>query len=396
MKIVELKSENVKRLKAVTIKPDGSLVVIGGDNANGKTSVLDSIMCALGGKREICERPVRTGEKKATVRLDLGKYVVTRTMTAAGGGTLTVKGKDGGKYGQAKLNDLVGPLIDPLKFAGMERRTQLETLKALVGMDFAPADAERKRLYDERTEANRERDRARAECDAVPYDPDLPTKEVSFSELAGEMEQKRKENVGIAELEHRRDGALARIEEIEREFEQLNAEVTSINTELLAHQAHNLDGLLAEIEGIEEANKAALGNAEARQHLAAAEAAGAESKRLTAEIEAIDYEKARTLAAAKFPVPGLSFGDDGVLFNGLPFDQASSAERLRVSVAMGLAMNPRLKVLLIRDGSLLDEDSLRMVAEMAEEAGGQVWLERVGKGDECQIIIEDGMIEERE
>ena len=55
-------------------------------------------------------------------------------------------------------------------------------------------------------------------------------------------------------------------------------------------------------------------------------------------------------------------------------------------------MNPKLKILLIRDGSLLDEDNLKMVAEMAEEEGGQLWLERVGEGKECQVIIEDGRI----
>ena len=68
------------------------------------------------------------------------------------------------------------------------------------------------------------------------------------------------------------------------------------------------------------------------------------------------------------------------------------AEKLRVSVAMGLAMNPKLNVLLIRDGSLLDADNLEMVARMAEVADAQVWIERVGDGAECQVIIENGKI----
>jgi hypothetical protein len=81
-----------------------------------------------------------------------------------------------------------------------------------------------------------------------------------------------------------------------------------------------------------------------------------------------------------------------VTLNGLPLEQASSAEQLRASVAIGLAMHPKLKVLLVRDGSLLDEQSLAMVAKMAEQAGGQVWLERVSKGAECSLVIEDGMV----
>jgi len=108
------------------------------------------------------------------------------------------------------------------------------------------------------------------------------------------------------------------------------------------------------------------------------------------------FIKAQTkaqLAAAKFPVEGLSFDEAGVLFNGIPFPQASAAEKLRVSVAMGIAMNPEFKVMLIRDGSLLDETNLATVAKMAAKSGAQVWIERVGKGKECQVIIEDGYVE---
>ena len=112
----------------------------------------------------------------------------------------------------------------------------------------------------------------------------------------------------------------------------------------------------------------------------------------TKTISEIDERKRAELAAAEFPVAGLGFDDDGVLLNDLPFSQASSAEKLRVSVAMGLAMNPRLRVLLIRDGSLLDEESLGIIQEMAEKSDAQIWIERVGEGAECQVIIEDGSI----
>jgi hypothetical protein len=92
-------------------------------------------------------------------------------------------------------------------------------------------------------------------------------------------------------------------------------------------------------------------------------------------------------------VPGLALGESGPTFNGVPLSQASGAERLRVSVAIGLALNPRLRVLLVRDASLLDENSLRLVAEMAQDAGAQVWLERVGDGDPGAVIIADGQVQ---
>jgi hypothetical protein len=117
---------------------------------------------------------------------------------------------------------------------------------------------------------------------------------------------------------------------------------------------------------------------------------------LTDRINDIDAQKESLLKAAKFPVDGLSFGADGVLLNGLPLEQACTADRIRLSVAMGLALNPKLRVMLIREGSLLfnDETGLKLIAEMAQAADAQVWVERVSLGEECSVIIEDGNVAE--
>lgn len=124
------------------------------------------------------------------------------------------------------------------------------------------------------------------------------------------------------------------------------------------------------------------------------QAVDAAADKLSARIAEIDGRKARELAGAKFPVEGLGLGEDGtVTFRGLPLDQASGAERLRVSVAIGLALNPKLRVLLVRDGSLLDSSALAIVAEMAAEADAQIWLERVSEdGAGCSVVIEDGAV----
>ena len=59
-RIVSLTAENVKRISAVHIVPgDGGVVLIGGRNAQGKSSVLDSIMYALGGASAIPDEPIR-------------------------------------------------------------------------------------------------------------------------------------------------------------------------------------------------------------------------------------------------------------------------------------------------------------------------------------------------
>ena len=89
---------------------------------------------------------------------------------------------------------------------------------------------------------------------------------------------------------------------------------------------------------------------------------------------------------------GLGFDEDGVTYNGIPFAQASSAEQIRVSLAMAMALNPELKVLRIKDGSLLDGDAMEAIREQIVERDFQLWIERVGDADAGAVIIEDGEV----
>ena len=52
VKITALEAENVKRIKAVALTPSPTgLTIVGGNNNQGKTSVLDALAWALGGDR---------------------------------------------------------------------------------------------------------------------------------------------------------------------------------------------------------------------------------------------------------------------------------------------------------------------------------------------------------
>ncbi|MCR4294647.1 MAG: AAA family ATPase, partial [Elusimicrobia bacterium] len=175
MKIVRLSTENVKRLSAVHITPDGSMVVIGGENGAGKTSVLDSIWYALGGKGALPGQPVRKGEKRAKVTLDLGEMIVVRTITPDGGGSLKVTSKEGATFPspQTMLDKLVGILsFDPLAFARLPAKEQAETLRKLAGLDFAAQDGQRRTLYEQRTEVNRDVSRLDAQLAGLPFHAD--------------------------------------------------------------------------------------------------------------------------------------------------------------------------------------------------------------------------------
>jgi len=416
MKIVKLNSENILRLNAVEITPDGEVVVIGGDNEQGKTSVLDSIVLALGGKQATATMPLKQGKDKGKVVCDLGDLVVTRTFTKNGGGTLKVSSKDGAVYPspQTMLDKLSGQLtFDPLAWSKMEDRKQLEVIKKMVGLDFTEIEENRKKLYSQRTDTNRDIKRMQdIISDLVEY-PEAPTQEVSVADLMKTLSERQAANSEKAKALNALNTSKQEIDRIKEVISGIESDIEAAKKDLVEKE-RTLGGLINKkeeqtriVKNMKEENES-----EIKDQISAAgetnkkiqanikisnakKALGLQQKdadSLTDKINDIDNEKAKKLATAKFPIEKMSFDETGVLYKEIPFAQASSAEKLRVSVAMGIVMNPELKVLLIRDGSLLDSKNLQTIADMAKESGHQIWIERVGKGKECSVIIEDGMV----
>lgn len=456
--IVELTASNVKRLRAVHIKPDGAAVVLGGKNGAGKSSVLDAIEMALAGERSIPRAPVRKGEERGEIVADLGEIIVKRTFTAGGGTALTVTNREGARFPspQAMLDKLTGSLtFDPLAFSRMKAEQQSETLRRMVGLDFAALDAERAQVFAQRTDVNRDGKAMAARFATMPQHLDVPEAEVSMADILAERDaavRRNAEAVDRVQSSNRANdvkrrqaadiaqGHLRAVEAVRAAGEQVETwqemvtrteEEIARLTNLLAAQRRTVEAHLAtrhekvaaakvleeraataraEVAALIDERPPALDLAPFAARIAAVEATNAkvranaaraaaeealnakraESLRLTARIDAIDQEKAAAIAAAAMPVEGLGFDADGVTLDGLPFEQASQAQQLRVSVAMGFAMNPRLRVLLIRDASLLDTESLAMVTKMAEDAGAQVWMERVEQDGATTVLIEDG------
>lgn len=395
MKIISLTAENVKRLRAVEITPDGNVVTITGRNAQGKTSVLDAIWLALGGGAASREttRPIRDGEDKASVTLDLGDLVVVRTWT--GDKTaLTVKSADGAKYSspQSVLDALVGRLsFDPLEFTRLSARDQVSALLDLVNLDV-DLDAlarQRQAAYDDRTEIGRQ-GKALGEIDKpVP----APDEEVSASDLIAQIRDAQSLAASQAAERDAVTAAKSQVNTLRTDLAKWEAVLSEREAKVKGHQpAPDVAALEADLLTVEETNRAVRHNAEIARAVARKTDLLAQYAALGDTIAALDKTKADALAAATFPVPGLGFDEAGVTYNGVPFSQASSAEQIRVSLAMAMSLNPKLRVIRILDGSLLDAENLALISEMAAEQDYQVWIERVGDTSSVGVVIEDGAV----
>ncbi len=424
-KIISLQAENVKRLVAARIDPRGNLVQITGKNAQGKTSVLDSIWWALAGAANVQSAPIRKGQERATIKLDMGAVVVTRTFTRQEGGsprtTITVESADGARFSspQCMLDSLLGSLtFDPLAFARMKPEAQFDALKAFVpDVEFDRIDGLHRADFAKRTNVNRRAKELRAQANAIEIPATTPAEKVDEAALMDELAEVGQHN---AQIERRKEGRERVAQEIEAlrgraEHDRAEALILRNKAELLevgavAHDERRaeLEEKIASAEPLPEPKDAAevrarldaakrtnalVDQAARRAKLVAdADAAEAESKALTAAMDARDAEKREKIAAAKMPIEGLGFGEGSITFNGEPFDQASDAEQLRVSCAIAMASNSRLKVIRVRDGSLLDEDALALLGRMADENDMQVWIERVDSSGKIGFVIEDGHV----
>ena len=405
LKIVQLTAENVKRLRAIDIAPDPTMQVIAGRNAQGKTSVLDAIWLALGGgtAKKGTAKPVRDGETSAKVRLDLGQFVVTRTWDEAGRSNLRVESADGANYSspQSMLDALIGKLsFDPLAFTRLSAREQRAALMDLVDLevDIDALDAERARLYEERTQIGRE-GKALGE---VVVDESLPVEEESATSLIQEIRDANEVIANRRRLNVEADDVADDICRLEGQIKQLEAELADQRAELRSIEVAleklpdvpDVDALNERLSRVEDTNIKIRYNNQARETSAKKARLLQRYEARTAEIEAIDKKKSQALARAVFPVDGLGFDTDGVTYRGIPFSQASAAEQIRVSLAMAMAANSKLRVIRILDGSLLDDENLAIIRSMAADGGYQIWIERVGEDDETAVIIEDGQVKQ--
>lgn len=416
MKIIRLKAENIKKLVAVEITPSGSVIKITGKNASGKTSVLDSIFWALGGLNGIQAQPIRKGQTKAKVELDLGEMIVKRIFNEGGTTSLTIENKDGLRFKspQTMLDGLLGKLsFDPLDFMRQDSRKQFETLRQLTGVDFSKLDAMRQVTYSERADINRDIKRLEVQIEGMNVPADAPKEEVSGADIVAKIEESNKLREKRASLsrdvlsletsaedtERQMLDTKAKIEELTKHYKArqsallgMSDDIEATEKKMKAIQVPNISGLQADLAEVE-LNNVAARSYQAREELII-ELAGTRGKvsNLTSKIVTVDEEKQKQIAEATFPIKELGFGDGTVTYKVLPLEQASHAEQLRVSMAMAMSLNPKLKVIRITDGSLLDSSSMKIIEDMAKDQDYQVWIEQMDETGKVGIVIEEGRV----
>lgn len=406
--ICALEVENVKRVKAVRMKPArAGLTVIGGRNAQGKTSVLDAICWALGGKRYEPDCPHRDGSASdPSMRVELSNGIVAERRGKSG--ALKVTDPSGARAGQALLDEFVEQLaLDLPKFMAASDRDKAKELLRIIGvedrleeLDRLESSLEQRRL--ERGQLARAR---RGAAETMPWYPDAPDSQVDIADLADQQREALERNAAnnldradLAVLRHdlgeaRREVADAevRLVDMRRELKELEDRYEARRARVEALVDVDVSEMSELIASAEETNAKVRANEARGAAIAEAEALEAEYADLDAQVRDVRARRAELLEGADMPLPGLSVDGGALVYRGHTWGDMSGSEQLMVAAAVVRRLKPSCGFVLVDKLEQMDSQTLAEFGAWCESEGLQVIGTRVSTGPECSVVIEDGV-----
>ena len=411
--ITALEAENVKRIKAVALTPAPTgLTLVGGNNNQGKTSVLDALAWALGGDRfrpNAAQRDGAVAPAHLKVTLSNGVIVERKGKNS----TLTVTDPTGRRSGQQLLNAFIEPLaLDLPRFMEASDKEKADILLRIIGIgtELHVRDREIKSLYDKRTFTGQLAQQKKHFAEELIYYPEAPEEPVSASDLIhqqqeilarnGENQRKRNQLVQLTDLLERQKKVVADLEfQLSTEKQRLTtmqADVKIAQTSAENLQDESTAELEASIRSIEETNQKVRANLEkARAEDEAAQYASDYDK-LTEAITQKRADRMALLNGADLPLPELSVEDGALTYKGKHWRDMSGSDQLRVAAAIVRRLNPDCGFVLLDKLEQMDMTTLTEFGRWLEAEHLQAIATRVSTGSECQIIIEDGMVKDAE
>jgi len=333
---------------------------------------------------------------------------VERVYTAGGGSRLKVEDTTGKRGGQALLGEFVSQFaLNVGEFMGAPDKKKAEILLKVIGVNPQPFEERIRTLEADRLLKGRESVRAKGNAESLPYFEEAGEEKLDGNSISAQMTEALSHNARIRQASGDIEAAKDRVELAAMKLKQAEEALKSAQESyakyerqleaakekaLAAGQPVDTQAISKKLQEVTEFNERVSGNL-ARKHAQELAAQLAEEyKAIQTEIEGVREELRALLEGANLPYPGLGVSDGVLEFNGRPWSTLSESERLILATAVSRAVMPQCKFVLIDGMERMDRKTLRTFTGWLEAQGLQAIGTRVGDGDECTIIIEDGVV----
>jgi hypothetical protein len=404
-KLHRLSARYIRGARVIEIhNPHPHLIEISGENGAGKSSAMDCLEWGIRGKRALPDDPLHHGATKGYTRVNLGDIEIERRLTesnAARGGTTKITAADGSKWGEKDIEQIWGAwTFDPQAFAAMRPEDRVAACRRLAGAEFCAELARLETALDSaaaaRTEAGRDLARYGEMAKPAPVEP------VDVGQLMVQLNDIRAHNKKQEDAARAKAAAKTEVERVADEVERLKLKLADAEARLA-----KLDSALGEMADPDELrdeseltaalaeagarNRAAMEYEQASKRYAAWKATKRQHTDLQTKVDDLAEKRRQHLRTATLPMGGLSWEGGDIALHGTPFGGLCTTEQLLLSARIGMAMSPDLRVMLIRQGGLIDKTQFQALLKLAEEEDYQLIIETAGEGHtKDALVIVDG------
>lgn len=427
MKILELAAHNVGGIKDICWDLSGHhLWLIGGPNGAGKSSAIRALLLALCGRSgaDIPDPTLKIGEKSGWIRVKLSGDASVHDLNGLQVEMEFERKRDkvdesfrvvdscGDEAGGPRklLQDLYATrALDPSEFDRMDKKKRRECLMKLVGIDLEAFKMQRQEIYDERKSVNAEGTKLRARFDAMPFYENAPALPLEVGKLMDELDAVRAKNKEIADADKHAKAMSELVVECEKDVAELESKLALAKSRLKEAKTarSNADAsiqalgapldetpIATQIKMAGEINAQVQSNENRRIVEKELNEAREKAQQLNDKLKALDESQDKALQTANWPVPGLSVDDEGVIYDGKPYEIINQAKRIYLSASIAIALNPTLRLMVIKDGSDLDQDTLAELEKLLKANDFQAIVEVVTRTQQdeqlCAVVVRDG------
>ncbi len=436
MQVLTYEAHNVLGVKDIKFNLAGRhLFLVGGANGQGKSSALNGLIMALAGKSGMQDYPevaLRKGENKGKLSIVLKGESEDDSITVE----LSLRRKASGEIiEEFKVLDSEGKktteprkllqklftlrAFDPLEFERMPPKEKATLVQKMLGLDLSKFDREYQKEFDKRTELGRDGKKLASQLEGMKKHEDAPAEEIKVVDLMTGMDKLAEENKSRVNMEMLAEDLKNRKEDLTLTADKLVKQIADLQKHLvdttnqigvvkkaesearkkleeLPDRTPDIAAIKDKIAKADETNRKVRENQAYDKLDKEVKAFRLEYQKLNDSLEKIKQNRAEAVAKAKWPIDGMEMNEDGLLMNGLPFEQASTSQRIMASVAVGMALNPKLRLLVCQHGSDLDNATLDALAKVVEERDFQMIVEIVSRSKEdeerCAVVIADGEV----